>query len=161
MPDVFANLDSAFPLLFSAAFAWVLLWILASVIYRKSMGKPLIPRKPDNTLFFESTGSGHSNQNLFTRLGGARNCLSVAITDKALIIQPTFPFNLMFLPEIYGLEYNIPRENIHSMSVKEAIFGRTVTLEFTRADGTTNSIDLRLRGADQFLKVIKQYEPAL
>lgn len=99
--------DIPFPVLFGTAIAWIGLWVGASIIYRKSRGKPLFPRKPQDAAFFESNASGHSNRNRLTKLGGARNCLSVAVTKDAVVIQPRFPFNLMFLPEIYDFEYTI------------------------------------------------------
>lgn len=147
-------MEDAFPVLVGGAFAWIALWIGASILYRGSRGKPIFPRKPDHTLFFERYGSGNSNKNLLTKLGGASNCLSVAVTNDSLIVQPIFPFNLMFLPEIYGLEYDIPRKNIRSVIEKKALLGRVTTLEFSTTDGKQHSIDLRLRGMDQFLQAL-------
>ena len=100
---------------FVGPLVWILLWVVASIIYRSSRGKAILPSKPKNSLFCEGWASGHSNTNIFTKLGGARNCLLVAVTPDALIIQPRFPFNLMFLPEIYGLEYRIPGLNIRAV----------------------------------------------
>jgi hypothetical protein len=151
----FSNIDDAFSVLFGGALAWIALWITASVIYRGSRGKPIFPRKPDHTLFFERYGSGNSNKNFLTKLGGASNCLSVAVTRDSLIVRPIFPFNLMFLPEIYGLEYEIPRRNIRSVVEKKGFLGRISTLEFSTSDGEQHSIDLRLRGMDQFLKALE------
>jgi hypothetical protein len=152
--ELFSNLEDAFPALFGGALGWIVLWIGASIVYRKSRGKPIYPRKPDHTLFFESYGSGNSNRNLLTKLGGASNCLSVAVTKDSLIVRPIFPFNLMFLPEIYGLEYEIPRRNIRSVVEKKGFLGKITTLEFSTSDGEQHSIDLRLRGMDQFLQAL-------
>lgn len=154
MQNWLSNIEDAFPVLFGGAIGWIMLWIGASIFYRKSKGKPIFPRKPEHPVFFESSGSGHSNRNFLTKLGGARNCLSVAVTEDSLIVQPIFPFNLMFLPEIYGLEYNIPRKNIRTIVEKKAFLGRIVTLEFATSDGEQHSIELRLRGMDQFLKAL-------
>ena len=156
MHEWFSSIDDAFSVLFGGALAWVALWIAASVIYRGSRGKPIFPRKPDHTLFFERYGSGNSNKNLLTKLGGASNCLSVAVTRDSLIVRPIFPFNLMFLPEIYGLEYDIPRKNIRSVVEKEALLGRITTLEFSTPDGEQHSIDLRLRSMDKFLQALEE-----
>jgi hypothetical protein len=156
MQNFLANIDSAFPLLFGGALGWIALWIGASILYRKLKGKPLFPRKADHAVFYESSVSGCSNRNFFTKLGGARNCLTVAVTDSALIVQPIFPFNLMFLPEIYGLEYSIPRTQIHAVSEKNAFLGKVVTLVFSMPDGNEHSIDLRLREMDKFLKVLAE-----
>ncbi|MGH8649960.1 MAG: hypothetical protein ACREUP_11760, partial [Burkholderiales bacterium] len=73
-------------------------------------------------------------------------------THDTFIDQPIFPFNLMFLPEIYGLEYRIPRKNIRSVVERKSFVGRRIiNLEFSTPDGKQHSIDLRLRGMDQFL----------
>ena len=147
-------LEDVFPAVFGGALGWILLWIGASIVYRKSRGKPIYPRKPDHTLFFEATGSGNSNRNLLTKLGGASNCLHVAVTKDSLIVRPMFPFNLMFLPEIYGFEYDIPRKSIRSVVEKKAFLGRITTLEFSTPDGEQHSIDLRLCNTDQFLQAL-------
>jgi hypothetical protein len=154
VPYWLSNIEDVFPIFFGGALGWILIWVGSSIFYRKSKGKPIFPRKPENTLFFESSGSGHSNRNLITKLGGARNCLSVAVTKDSLIVQPIFPFNLMFLPEIYGLEYNIPRKNIQTIVEKKAFLGRIVVLEFSTSGGERHSIELRLRGMDQFLAAL-------
>ncbi|MBF0408695.1 MAG: hypothetical protein HQM10_15210 [Candidatus Riflebacteria bacterium] len=124
MQNILSNIDTAFPVLFGGALAWIALWIVASIFYRRSKGKPFFPRKSDHDAFYESTGSGRSNRNFFTRLGGARNCLTVAVTDNSLIVQPKFPFNLMFLPEIYDLEYSIPKNRIHTIEERKFFFGK-------------------------------------
>jgi hypothetical protein len=78
--------------------------------------------------------------------------LSVAITENALIVQPIFPFNLFFLPEIAGLEYNIPKGAIRAVAENNAFLGSTVTVDFTTPELGERSITLRLRNTDQFLK---------
>jgi hypothetical protein len=62
----------------------------------------------------------------------------------------------MFLPEIYGLEYNIPRNDIRTVEDKKGIFGRTVTLGFTTPDKAEHSIDLQVHEVDQFLRALKK-----
>jgi len=146
--------DIAFPILASSAVARIGLWLGASIVYRKSRGKPLFCGKPPDALFFEANGSGHSNRNLFTRLGGVRNCLSVAVTKEAVLTQPQFPFSLMFLPEIYDLEHKIQRSHLRAVIPKKVLFGRSVELEFTTLEGESRSIELCLRGLDQFLEAL-------
>jgi hypothetical protein len=154
MQEWLSSVEDAFPVFFGSAFAWIALWIGASVLYRRSRAKPIFPGRPDHALYFEKYGSGHSNKNLLTKLGGASRCLSVAVTADSLIVRPIFPFNLMFLPEIYGLEYDIPRKNIRSVIEKKGLFGRVTTLEFFTPGGGQQSIDLRLRDIDRFLHAL-------
>jgi hypothetical protein len=146
--------DIAFPVLFGSAVARIGLWLGASIVYRKSRGKPLFSRKPPDALFFESSGSGHSNRNFFTKLGGAHSCLSVAVTNEAVLTQPCFPFSLMFLPEVYDLEHKIQRRHLRSVTPKKLLFGRSVELEFTTLEGESRSIELCLRGLDRFLEAL-------
>ena len=133
---------------------WILLWIVASIVYRRSRGKAILPSKPRNSLFYEGWASGHSNSNVFTKLGAAHKCLLVAVTPNSLIIQPRFPFNLMFLPEIYGLEYCIPGFNIRTVEKKGRIFGKGVEIQFIDVDGSEKSVRLYLKRTDEFLVAI-------
>jgi len=151
-----SSIDQAFPAVVGGGLGWIMLWIGASIFYRKSRGKPIYPRKPSDAVFYEASGSGHSNRNFLTKLGGASNCLSVAVTKDSLIVRPIFPFNLMFLPEIYGLEYNVLRRNIRTIVEKKVFLGRAVTLEFSTSDGEHHSIELRLRGMDKFLGAMRE-----
>jgi hypothetical protein len=139
---------------FGIAIAWILLWTMVWVIYRRSKGKAIIPRKPEDSVFYEGWASGHSNRSLLTKLGGAHNCLLVAVVPDALIIQPRFPFNLMFLSEIYDLEHRIPRTQIRSVRAKRGIFGKSVEVEFLNSAGDTRSFRLWLKKVDKFLAAI-------
>ncbi len=138
-------------LFFSGPLLWVLLRIVASIVYRRSREKEILTFKSKNALFYEGWASGHSNRSIFTKLGGAHNCLGLAVISDALIVQPRFPFNLMFLPEIYDLEHRIPSMNIRSIKVKRSFFSKTVEIQFTGSDGGTRSIKLYLRKLDDFL----------
>ncbi len=154
MPTTVSNIEQYIERVFLYDFAgsviWIGPWVGASVWYRRSKGKPIFPSKPGGTVFFERFGSGRSNSSIFTKLGGARNCLSVAITDSALIVQPIFPFNLLFLPEIFGFEYNIPKGAIRAVAENKG----AITVEFKTPDLGERSITLWLRHADQFMKEI-------
>jgi hypothetical protein len=143
-----------FEIAFASGIGWILLWVGASIVFRRNRGKEIIPRKPEGSIFYERTASGRSNLNFFTKIGGARNCLMVAITQQELIVKPWFPFNLMFLPEIYDLEHRIPRANILRIKKGSILFWKNITIELQDADGATHSITLMLRGQDDFLKAL-------
>ena len=78
----------------------------------------------------------------------------VAVTKDSLLVQPTFPFNLLFLPEIFGLELNVDKVGVRIVEEKKVMFGKAVVLEYVTADQLTQLIELHLRGMDQFLKAL-------
>jgi hypothetical protein len=153
MPEIAPVLEQHFTVLFSGATAWVLLWITVSIVYRKWKGKPLFADRPSDARFLEAWTSGHSNKSALTKIGGARNCLLVAVTPTALIVRPHFPFSLLFLPEVYDLEYVIPRAQIRAITPKRSWFGETVEIQFALPSGAVRSIELKLRQQEQFLRV--------
>jgi hypothetical protein len=136
------------------ALTWVGFWIAASIIYRRSQGKPIYPRKPKDALYFESWVSGHSRRNIFTMMGGARNCLIVAVTPETFFVCPNFPFNLFFLPEVYGLEYEVPRKNIYSVKSHDGFFTKSVRIELESQPGERCTIQLYLKHRDKFLQAL-------
>jgi hypothetical protein len=136
---------------FLGCLLWVSLLMAASVVYRRSRGKVIYPTRPKDSLYYEGWASGRSNTNLFTKVGGANNCLMVAVTPDFLIIQPRFPFNLMFLPELLGLEYRIPKVDVRGVEKKGGLFGKGVEVHFVDADGGSRSVRLYLRRTDEFL----------
>ena len=154
MKELINFIEAHRSLSFVGPLVWILLWVVASIIYRNSRGKAILPSKPKNSLFYEGWASGHCNTNIFTKLGGAHNCLLVAITPDSLIIQPRFPFNLMFLPEIFGLEYRIPGLNIRAVEKKGRIFGKGVEIKFIDVGDGEKSVRLYLKRTNDFLVAI-------
>ena len=121
---------------------WILVWLAASMIYRKSKRKPLFYKKPSYTKFRQGNASGNSHGNWLTRIGGARNCLVVQVTENELDIHPFVPFNWFFLPEIYGLEHRMPLSQIVSVKIVKKIFWRKVEAEFRTRDGGNEGVSL-------------------
>ena len=154
MTELWPTVEQNFALQFSGALAWLLLWIVGSAFYRKWKGKPLLAPRPSDAQFLEAWTSGHSNRSLLTKVGGARNCLLVAVTPTSLIVRPHFPFSLLFLPEIYDLEYVIVRQQIRSVRPKSSLFGNTIEILFGVSSGDTRSIELRLRQPQEFLQIV-------
>lgn len=77
----------------------------------------------------------------------------VAVTPDSLIVQPRFPFNLMFMPEIYGLEYHIPGLNIRSVEKKGTLF-KGVEVQFIDTNGGEKSVRLYLKKTDEFISAL-------
>ncbi|PSJ36509.1 hypothetical protein [Allosphingosinicella deserti] len=96
--------------------AWIVAVVASSIIYRRMVKKPIIPKMPADPIYGEGRASG----------GMASRCLIVAVTDDALLVGPRFPFNLMFLPEVWGMEYNIPVSDVAEVRTKRSVFGANV-----------------------------------
>jgi hypothetical protein len=138
---------------------WISAWIGASVVFRLSRGKPLWPSGPLNSRFVERWASGNCLDTLWGRLGGARNCLLVTLSDTELYISPQFPFNLMFLPEIYGLEVRIPYNRLRNCEAIDRWYGKSVRLEFIRSNGSDSTFRLILRKRQEFLATLEKLHP--
>ena len=147
MENAFSGFWIAVPIL------WLGLWIALSIFYRRIHDLPIIPRLPKDALFKERGGSGRSRKNVITSIGGASNCLLVAVTDTELTVAPFFPFNLMFLGQIYGLEFRAPRSSIRSVEKKQGLFSTTILISFKGDDPAP--FELRLRKADAFLRALQ------
>ncbi|QJQ06616.1 hypothetical protein EJG51_013055 [Undibacterium piscinae] len=140
--------------LYTVAFGWIVLVAIASVLYRKIKSKPMRIVKPENSLFMERWTSGRSLRNFVSRLGGARNCLFVAVTRNELIVRPHFPFTMFFLPEIYGLEIVVPRSAVRSVEIKSGLLGSSVLLNIDRSPGESFRLELRLRAPTEFAQAM-------
>ena len=138
---------------------WISAWVGASVVFRVSKGKPLWPSAPPNARFVERRASGNCLDTLWSRLGGARNCLLVTLTDTELYVSPQFPFNLMFLPEIYGLEDRITYDRIRNCAAIDRWYGKSVRLEFIRSNGSDSTFSLILRKRQEFLSTLEKALP--
>lgn len=135
---------------------WVVLVTVASVLYRRSNGKPLTRPKFDAPLFLETWRSGRSMRNFLSRLGGARNCLWVAVTRDRLQVGMHFPFSLLFLPEIYGLEITVPGESIRSVQQATGFLRQHRILVTVEHHGRNESMELHLSDADAFKRAVEQ-----
>jgi hypothetical protein len=133
---------------------WLVGWLSISVVYR------LLRRKP--VLFFSVAGSQYLEQGVSG--GAARNCLVVAIASGRLIIRPFFPFNLLFLPEIYRLEIDVPVENVVSAELLSGpkrsawahLFsvGRNIQVSVRQRGHRTETIQLQLANPEAFIKLL-------
>lgn len=114
-------------LIIVAPFLWIAGWVLISIVYRLKVGKPIFPRASKTAVFSEAWVSGRSLASILTRLGGAQNCLLVYVADGMLTVVPVFPFNLMFLPEIFGLELTVPTTRVGVEQV-DGLFGKRLRI---------------------------------
>lgn len=143
-------LDSPWIALFPLV--WIGGWIGASVLYRLREGKAVFPGLPDGAVFAQRMASGRSLRTWWTSLGGAKNCLTVGVTRTELVVTPMFPFNLMFLPEIYGLELRIPLTAITRVEKKPGALGQRLVVHF----GDKGPMELRLGDPAAFERALKR-----
>jgi len=124
--------------------------LVPSIVYRLTRSKkiPTIPKQ--DVLYFERWVSGVSHKNLLTKLGGANHCLSITLSQTALVIKPMAPFNLMFFAEIYDLEHAITRTSVQTIK-PNGDAGLIVEFE---SDGVPKRIDLTLRKRDEFFRAL-------
>jgi hypothetical protein len=130
--------------------AWMLGWIGLSIVLRVMSSRPIFPSLPRDALFKASWASGRSYKNFLTQFGGANNCLLVGVTRDELIVTPFFPFNLMFLPEVYDLEHRIPTSAILGVEPLKRWFRDVIVVRFRRDDGREGALELRLTNPAAF-----------
>lgn len=140
---------------FVIAVGWLLLVILASVGYRRIKSKPLFRPRFEYPRFLETWCSGHSCRSVITRLGAARNCLWVAVDENSLRVGPHFPFNLMFLPEVFGMEYNVPGDAVRSVErIGGLLTPKRLRISVERQPGSEESFEVSLRDPDAFVRAV-------
>jgi hypothetical protein len=153
MAEAIAYAKDHFELLFLFALVWMVVMALLAARRRTEHGLPVRPVVPPGARFAETWTSGRSKRSVIARLGGANNCLIVAVTDKAVEIHPHFPFNL-FVGDVLGLDRVIPRENVVRVSEAGGMLGRTVEVEFKVPNGR-ETVELRLREPKRFLEAMQ------
>jgi hypothetical protein len=135
-------------------FVWLIGWLLVSLAFRKARGKPIFYRKPKAPIFRQWNASGNYERNFLTKFGGAHNCLVVQVAENELDIHPFVPFNWLFLPEIYGLEFRIPLTRIKAAKIVKKLLWTKVELEFKTSEGENEKISLWLKNPEEFIRAI-------
>jgi hypothetical protein len=138
-------------------FAWVFGIMGLSAVIRLQRGKPIFARVPADAIFTEKWTSGRSLRNLVGRFGGARNALLVAVTPTRLIVRPHFPFTLVFLPEIYGLEVEIAPSQLRGAEERQGVLLKRIVIEYALPGRGDEEMELRLRNPAGFLAAIETF----
>jgi len=130
--------------------------LIASVVYRIREGKPIFaPRFPD-ALFHERWASGVGRKEMRFFRPTANNCLWVAVLADRLRVGPMFPFTLMFLPERFGMEYDIPLEHLIAVDQHRSRFGGvSLSVRFRSDDDNETDFILRVRDPQRLISVIE------
>lgn len=129
---------------------WIGGWIAASVWFRRANGKVIVPQKPTDAVFCEDWRSGRSLRKGLTRIGGARNCLLIYVSNGQLVVTPRFPFTLMFLPELYGLDLRVPTALVASIEPVQRVWDRALRISFHSSD--LAPIELNLHDESRFIE---------
>jgi hypothetical protein len=133
---------------------WVLLTLLASLLFRLSRGKPLLARPPERALFVERWRSGRNRSNWLGLFGGANNCLMVAASREQLIILPQFPFSLLFMPELFGLELRARTSDVIEARIETRRFGSVLLLRVRQPEGAEQVFELWLRDPAALIRLL-------
>lgn len=144
-----ALIDKYFPFFLGVTWIWIAVVIAASFFVRRSRGKAIFAHSPDGCVFEENRTSGRELGGV-RALGGAGNALKVCVIKDTLFVMPNFPFTLMFLPEIWGLDHVIPLKDIRRIEETSGVFGSSVIVHLS----DDRRIELRLRNPDGFKRAI-------
>lgn len=135
--------------------AWVFALAGVSALVRVRRGKPVFAHVPKDAIFTEKWASGRSFRNLITRFGRANNALLVAVTPTKLIVRPHFPFTLLFLPEIYGLELEVTPSQLRGAEERQVLWRKSVVVEYALPGRGDEQMELRLKDRAGFLDAIQ------
>jgi len=146
----------------NAHFVWVFLAFFVLMVvrigtngYRRWREDQRNPPPPESAaLFEERSASGFSRKDFFTRIGGGSSALVVRVTNELLIIEP-LPILKWVNPKGFNdLEHRIPRSKIAKIERTEGLLHKSVAIDFALDDGTTRTVELRLKNLDEFIRVL-------
>jgi hypothetical protein len=145
--------DQWTPWILAAPWIWIAIVLAVSIIMRRRQGKPIFPRVPESAVFSERMASGRSDG--WRALGGASNCLMVWIDRDTLTIVPFFPFNLMFVGDIWGLEKTILRRDVIRVERHWGVLRETIVVTY-RQNLETRRFTLVLRKSEVFVRLLNR-----
>lgn len=154
MTEYLRWMDQHFELFFIFCFLWVLAWVAFFAWRRHSVGPIHPPFSGSDIRFSEKYVSGSSDKNLFTRLGGARNALAVTVLKDALLVEPVGIFKWLMPPGFNDPEHYVSRMNILRVEAASTLGRKTVRIEIRGRDGATRTLELALRGYQEFLSAL-------
>lgn len=113
----------------------------------------LIFPRADMPVFQESFASGRGCDSFLMRLGGARRCLLITVTEDELWIRPVGP--LVAFARLWGLLHRVPLTHVHQM---ERLVGKraNIRLEYSGADGWCRCVELLLRNPTAFVEAVRE-----
>lgn len=138
--------------IFLLCFLWVIIDFGVRCYRHKQTGVVFPHVPPERIRFEERAASGRSYKSMFTKLGGARNCLHVTVTDTEVWIRTSFPFAVF--AQQCDLEHRIPRASIINIESGKSAFVRNIILDYRDERGQAHRLSLTLRKPDDFLRAV-------
>ena len=144
-------------------YSWIsfslFLIMLAYMVFKyvlAQLNRPLIQKS--DIVFQEWFASGCSTKNLFTRFGGAHNCLRLVVTKELLWVTGWFPFSL--LTGFYDLEQLIPLNRIVSLEANQGWLSNVVIVSYLDDTGSRRSLRLIPKNATGFVGALRISDPS-
>ena len=134
---------------------WIVVCFAWFYLRHKRTGLVFPHVAPERIHFEERVSSGCSHKTMFTRLGGARNCLHVTVTDAEVWIRPLFPFNIF--AQQSDLEHRISRAFITSIQPTQSGFARRLLLDYRDERGQNHRLSLALKRPEEFLRALETH----
>jgi hypothetical protein len=144
--------------IFLLCFVWVVVGFGWCYYRHKQSGIIFPDPMSQHVRFHERAASGCSQKNIFTRLGGARNCLRVTVTDTEVWIRPFFPVSV--LAQYFDLEHRIVRTSITRVQPSQSAFAQSILLDYRDDRGQLHRLSLILHSPNEFRRALDlQEEP--
>ena len=123
------------------------------VVRRRRSGLPMFrPDLPD-ALFLEVRRSGRSLRTFFTRIGGARNCLWVAVSGGEFMTGLHFPFSVV--GERSDLEHRVSLADVVSAERRASLSGRQgVAITFRHPGGPDKVVEVDVVDPDKLIAAL-------
>lgn len=116
-----------------------------------STGEFMVPSfEPSDIIYQEWYASGHSRKNIFTRFGGARNCLRLVVTKDLFWVTSWFPFSMF--TGFYDLEHVVKRDQILSIRRSGTFLLSSIIVTFRGVDATEHTLCLYPWRQAEFLR---------
>lgn len=146
------QLTTFFPVLFIIVLLWNLIAFGYIYYKRKKRGSIFPPVEESDIIFSEKTASGSSHKNIFTKYGGAGNCLKIIVTNDELWTTTWFPFTLII--DKIDLEHRIQKELITNIEKRTKLTKEGFIIHFKTENGTEKTVELYPKNNEAFAKVI-------
>ncbi len=122
------------------------------------MGSKALKIFPDindvTILFREKWASGNSNDQPIHKLGGASNILEIVITEHELWIKA--PKIFAGFMSFFGLIRKVKTGDLISLNDTK----NSLSIKFKNQDGSTSEMNLKLKSAKQFIKIVSDKNPS-
>lgn len=129
--------------------------LLVYLLYRLVLARRSKPAIAEADIVYQEWfASGHSEANLLTILGGARNCIRLIVTAEYLIVTSWFPFSLF--STVYDMEHVITLKAISSVEQKRTFGVDFLLLVYQDNQGRSHKIGLIPKDQQDFLEAIGQ-----